>query len=78
MDREQLHNIKVYFSPPTLLNGSIARFGRTSGIFRMEEVWIFNYAIFPNHFIYLFILRVEELFQVGDKILTLEAFGLSS
>jgi hypothetical protein len=78
MDGEQLHNIKDSISPPTLLNGSIARFRRTNGISKMEDVWIFNYAIFPNHFIHLFIPKVEELFQVGDKILRLEAFGLST
>jgi hypothetical protein len=55
----------------------VTRFGRINGVPRVEDVWIFSCVASPNHFTHSFIPKVEELFQIGNKTLTLEAFGLS-
>jgi len=41
----------------------------TKEIPRVEDISISHFARSPDHFTRFFILRIEVLFQVGDKIL---------
>jgi hypothetical protein len=45
---------------------------------RVGNIWISSSAKSLDHFTRFFIPRIEVLFQSGDKILKVEAFGLSS
>jgi len=45
---------------------------------RLGDIWIPKLVASPNHFVRLYILGVENLFQVGDRLLRVEHNGLSS
>jgi hypothetical protein len=45
---------------------------------RVGDIWIPYYAKSLDHFTRFFIPEIEILFQLGDKILRVEACGLSS
>ncbi len=45
---------------------------------RVQNVWIPYSTRFLDHFTRFFILRIEIMFQLGDKILKVEASSLSS
>jgi hypothetical protein len=44
----------------------------------IEDIWIPNLSALPNHFIKLYILGVEDLFQNGDHLLRVEHCGSRS
>jgi len=39
---------------------------RQRSVPRLGDIWIPKFAVSPNHFVRLYILGVEDLFQVGD------------
>jgi len=45
---------------------------------RLGDIWIPKLAASPNHFVRLYIPGVEDLFQVGDRLLRVEHSGSSS
>jgi len=45
---------------------------------RIGDIWIPKLAVLPNHFVRLYIPGVEDLFQVGDRLLKVEHSGSSS
>jgi hypothetical protein len=51
---------------------------KTKEIPNIGDIWIFHYVRSPNHFTRFFILEIEILFQAGDRILRVEASGISS
>jgi len=44
---------------------------------RVGDIWILYYARFAYHFTKFFIPKIEVLFQLGDMVFKVEAFGLS-
>ncbi len=51
---------------------------KTKEIPRVGDIWILHFVRSPNHFTKFFMLGIEVLFQVDDKILRIEASGLPS
>jgi hypothetical protein len=45
---------------------------------RLGDIWIPKLVISPNHFVRLYIPGVEDLFQVGDRLLRVEHSGSTS
>jgi hypothetical protein len=45
---------------------------------RLGDIWVPKLAASANHFVRLYILGVEDLFQVGDRLIRVEHSGLSS
>ncbi len=45
---------------------------------RLGDIWIPKLAVSPNHFVRLYILGVEDLFQVGDRLFRVEHSRLRS
>jgi hypothetical protein len=71
-----VHNFSVDFSLlHTLLNIYNSSFGEEYTIPRIGDIWIPRSCSSPNHFICFFILRIDHLLQVGDKVLRVEAKG---
>jgi hypothetical protein len=51
---------------------------RQCSVPRLGGIWIPKLAVLPNHFVRLYIPGVEDLFQVGDRLLRVEHSGSSS
>jgi hypothetical protein len=45
---------------------------------RLGDIWVPKLAVSPNHFVRLYIFGVEDLFQVGDRLLMVEHSGSKS
>jgi hypothetical protein len=45
---------------------------------RVGDVWIPKFVVSPNHFTRLYILGIEDLFQIGDHLLRVEHYGSRS
>jgi hypothetical protein len=45
---------------------------------RLGDIWIPKFAVSPNHFVRLYIPGVEDLFQVGDRLIRVEHSGSTS
>jgi hypothetical protein len=45
---------------------------------RLGDIWVPKLAMSPNHFVRLYIPGVEDLFQVGDRLLRVENSGSRS
>jgi hypothetical protein len=45
---------------------------------RLGDNWVPKLAVSRNHFVRLYILSVEDLFQVGDRLLRVEHSGSRS
>jgi len=48
---------------------------RQRSIPRLGDIWVPKTAVSPNHFVRLYIPRVEDLFQEGDRLLRVEHGG---
>jgi hypothetical protein len=69
-----VHNFSVdFFLLHTLLNIYNSGFGEEDIIPRIGDIWIPRSCSSPNHFICFFILGIDHLLQVGDKVLGVEA-----
>ncbi len=51
---------------------------RQCAVPRLGDIWILKSAVSPNHFVRLYILGVEDLFQEGDRLLRVDHGGLRS
>jgi hypothetical protein len=51
---------------------------RQHSVPRLGDIWIPKLAVSPNHFVKLYIPSVEDLFQVGDRLLRVEHSGSRS
>jgi len=47
-------------------------------VLRLGDIWIPKLVVSPNHFVKLYIPGVEDLFQVGDRLLGVEHSGSRS
>jgi hypothetical protein len=55
--------------PPTFQKVSTHRFERQKKVLQIGDIWIPFSPISPNHFNRFFIPRVEDLFQIGNRVL---------
>jgi len=51
---------------------------RQRALTRLRDIWIPKSAASPNHFVRLYILGVEDLFQEGNRLLRVEHGGSRS
>ncbi len=68
----------IFTSPPTLHRIVPLSAERQSALLKLRDIWIPKLAVSPNHFVRLYILGVEDLFQEGDRLLRVEHGGLRS
>ncbi len=74
VDGMHLHNSNDNsISSPTLHRDINITIVRTWEVLRVGDIWIPKCARSPDHFICFFIPRIENLFQIGDKILKTKA-----
>jgi hypothetical protein len=75
-DGTTVDNFSVDFSLfHTSFNIYNSSFGEEDVIPRVGDIWIPMSCFSPNHFICFFILGIDHLLQVGDKVLRVEARG---
>jgi hypothetical protein len=65
-------------TPRTLRRVAPSFTERQHSVPRIGDIWIPRLAVSPNHFVRLYILGVEDLFQVGDQLLRVEHSGSKS
>jgi hypothetical protein len=65
-------------APPTLHRVAPDLAERQTSIPRIGDVWVPRATVSPNHFVRLYIPRVEDLFSGGDRLLRVEHSGLTS
>jgi len=70
--------IPVFTSPPTLRRVTLEFAERQSNVPKLGDIWIPKLAASPNHFVRLYIPRVEDLIQEGDHLLRVEHGGSRS
>jgi hypothetical protein len=63
---------------PTLCRVTPLFVERQRSVPRLGDIWIPKLVVTPNHFVRLYIPGVEDLFQVGDRILRVEHSGSRS
>jgi hypothetical protein len=63
---------------PTLRRVAPAFLERQSAIPRIGDIWVPKSEVSPNHFVQLFIPRIKDLFQVGDRLIRVEHSGSRS
>jgi hypothetical protein len=59
-------------TPPTLRRVAPEFAERQHSVPRLGDIWISRSEVSPNHFVRLYILGVQDLFQVGDRLLWVE------
>jgi hypothetical protein len=64
--------------PPTLRRVAPEFAERQRSVPRLGDIWIPRSEVSPNHFVRLYIPGVEDLFQVGDRLLRVEHSGSRS
>jgi hypothetical protein len=69
---------RAFSSFPTLRKVSPNSAERHDSIPRLGDIWIPRSAVSPNHFVRLYIPRVEDLLQEGDHVLRVEHSGSRS
>jgi hypothetical protein len=62
-------------TPPILRRVTPLFAERQNSVPRLGDIWVPKLAVSPNHFVKLYILGVEDLFQVGDRLLRVEHSG---
>jgi hypothetical protein len=65
-------------TPPTLRRVMPQFAERQRSVPRLGDIWIPKFAPSANHFPRLYILNVEDLFQVGDHLIRVEHSGTRS
>jgi hypothetical protein len=65
-------------SPPTLRRVTPELAERQCNVPRLGDIWIPRSEVSPNHFVRLYIPRVEDLFQEGDRLLRVQHSGSRS
>jgi hypothetical protein len=61
---------------PTLRKVSTYRLEKQGQVPRLGDIWIHVFPISLNHFVRIYLLRVEDLLCVGDRILRGKNIGL--
>ncbi len=75
----QLQSYKNNISTPhTLRRFSPLVLKRQCNVPRIRDIWVPKLSVSPNHFIKLYILGVEDLFQNGNHLLRVENYGSRS
>jgi len=69
------HNITT---PCTLCRVTPIFAKRQRSVPRLGDIWVPKLVASPNHFVRLYILGVEDLFQVGNRLIKVEHSGSSS
>jgi hypothetical protein len=73
MEHEDWFQVQVFRDnitlPPTLHRVSTHRSERQRQVPQICDIWIPFCHVSPNHFNIFFIPRVEDLFQIGDRVL---------
>jgi len=64
--------------PPTLRRVAPEFAERQRNVPRLGDIWIPRLEVSPNHFVRLYIPGVQDLFQVGDRLLRVEHSGSRS
>jgi len=64
--------------PPTLRRVAPKFAERQRSVPRLGDIWIPRSEVSPNHFLRLYILGVQDLFRVGDRLLWVEHNGSRS
>jgi len=64
--------------PPTLRRVAPEFAERQRSLPRLGDIWIPKSEVSPNHFVRLYIPGVQDLFQVGDRLLRVEHNGSRS
>jgi hypothetical protein len=63
---------------PTLCEVTTLFAERQHSVPRLADIWIPKLVASPNHFVRLYVPGVEDLFQVGDRLLKVEHSGSRS
>jgi hypothetical protein len=72
-------NYRRNFTTPPILRRVTHLFAeKQSSVLRLGDIWVPKLAVSPNHFVRLYIPGVEDLFQVGDRLLRVEHNGSRS
>jgi hypothetical protein len=75
----QPQNYRATFtSPPILRKVAPAYSEKQRALPRLGDIWVPKSVASPNHFVQLYILGVEDLFQEGDRLLRVEHSGSRS
>jgi len=75
-DGHQPQNYKRNSTTPPILRRVLPLFAeRQSSVHRLGDIWVPKLAVSPNHFVKLYILGVEDLFQVRDRLFKVEHNG---
>jgi len=61
--------------PPTLRRITLLFAERQHSVPRLGDIWVLKSAVSPNHFTRFYIPGVEDLFQIGDHLVTMEHSG---
>ncbi len=64
--------------PPTLRRVAPEFAERQRNVPRLGDIWIPRSEASPNHFVRLYISGMQDLFQVGDRLLRVEHSGSRS
>jgi len=64
--------------PPTLRRVALEFAERQRSVPRLGDIWIPRSEVSPNHFVRLYVHGVQDLFQVGDRLLRVEHNGSRS
>jgi len=76
-DGHQLLNLEGNMtSLPTLRKVSTYRLEKQGQIPRLGDMWIHVFPILLNHFVRIYLLGVEDLLCVGDRMLRVKNIGL--
>jgi hypothetical protein len=65
-------------TPPILRKVTPLFVERQSSVPKLGDIWVPKLAVSPNYFVRLYILGVEDLFEVGDRLLRVEHGGSRS
>ncbi len=65
-------------TPRTLRRITLVFAERQRSVPRLGDIWIPKLVASPNHFVRLYIPSVEDLFQVGDRLIKVEHSGSTS
>jgi hypothetical protein len=65
-------------TPPILRRVTLLFVERQRSVPRLGDIWVPKLVVSPNHFVKLYIPGVEDLFQVGDRLLRVKHSGSKS
>ncbi|CAM6073750.1 unnamed protein product [Sphagnum tenellum] len=78
VDLDTMNYRRTSTLPPTLRRVAPDLAERQRSVPRLGDIWIPSSEVSPNHFVRLYIPGVQDLFQVGDRLLRVEHSGSRS